>query len=1240
MRFRWTMVRVVSALAAIVTPIAVHAQTSVASVPIGPQPALTNPTQMLLNPANHKLYVVGDFGTIGVIDALTNTTITHLANTNGARYGMLLSPSANEIYLIGGTIQVIDSTTDTIVRTFTPPPIPGADPLVPPQYASGGYNPVTNTLYVSAPQGLVALDGTTGAELAVVATGSPTVPFVGAQIVNPATNKIYAIASGTSSTVGGYEVYDGATNTRIAGSEFAGQQATDILRGYFQSYHINPADNSVWIASIVQTSVLAADGTILSTPARTDFYRIDGRTDQVTTFTTFGLFTGIGFDPASGRYIGTGGCIPTTGVAPPSLQKDPCSITNTTGFNAENLVAFDPANPASLIAVNTTGFQFTAGFTNGVSCGLGYFQFVGADVSGGNLYRAQEDCTSAHPAELIVGKADFGAAPAPTVPPSLSAHWVANLPTKVTAIFDAEFLTNATHITVDPSTHRALFFTTAENMLTGVDPAVPALSSQLLGNTPAGLAVNAATNTIYVGDRTSKTLNIIDGATNATRPQVQAGAGPYVAVNPATNQVIMAGPSDHTADPNQVQGAFLLDGISESVVRPLEAAATSPVAVNPVTNIAYFANGTQWYAVDLSTGSRTFTGADLSGTGADVCQITGIGVNAATNQIFVAGKCQVNGQTLALFDGATNSLLQQVSLGAFITAGSNFGFGNLGVNTRTNKVYVENIRLLNFGGSVNFEDPAIEVFDGAALAHLATIKGPRGQMAIDTATDVVYACGGYCMAIDGRTDTSLSTFGTPGAQQSAVAVNESTNTVYIASTRPDPHLPGGSPAGFVDVFRGVPPSVSVSGSILSSAGTGIAGITVAIAGPIVTTVTTDATGLFTVPRLTPGTYTITPKSTSFVFQPAVRTLTVADASLTDVTFTAVPSFSISGQIVDAAGAGLPGITVVSQGAVTTTAITDAAGQFALTGFPTGIYTIVPATTAFLYTPASQSVTVVDANVTGVSFTAAPTFTVSGQVTGANGVGLAGVTVTAQGAISATTVTGVNGQFALAGLPGGTYTITPTSAGVVLAPSSQTVKVAKADIPGLTFSVIPPLAITSYTLSPYSTIGSGVVTIGTIVLNQQAPAGGVVVALSASDTKPAKFPATVTVAPGQTSATFNVQGNGVSAISTVTLSASYTGALSPSGTVASAVLTVAPTDVLHVTKATWSTSAQVLTVTATSTNAQAIIAVLNANGNVPLGTMSSLGNGSFSFQTTMASLSSVSIKSNLGGSTGQGVSVIP
>jgi hypothetical protein len=229
----------------------------------------------------------------------------------------------------------------------------------------------------------------------------------------------------------------------------------------------------------------------------------------------------------------------------------------------------------------------------------------------------------------------------------------------------------------------------------------------------------------------------------------------------------------------------------------------------------------------------------------------------------------------------------------------------------------------------------------------------------------------------------------------------------------------------------------------------------------------------------------------------------------------------------------------------------------------------------------------------------------------------------------------------AGATSATFSV---SAGPVVGPTPVNITATLAGVPSVSTSLTvipgPALVITSYTLSPYSMIGPGVSETGIVALNQPAPAGGVVVSLSASPTQPAKFPATVTLAQGQSSASFSVQANSVSSVTAVGLIASYQGSLAPLGTQHSAQLTVAPTDTLHVTKATWSTSSHTLTVAATSTNPQATVSLLNANGNVPLGTMANLGNGSFNFQAVIASISAVNIKSNLGGSTGQGITVVP
>jgi DNA-binding beta-propeller fold protein YncE len=266
--------------------------------------------------------------------------------------------------------------------------------------------------------------------------------------------------------------------------------------------------------------------------------------------------------------------------------------------------------------------------------------------------------------------------------------------------------------------------------------------------------------------------------------------------------------------------------------------------------------------------------------------------------------------------------------------------------------------------------------------------------------------------------------------------------------------------------------------------------------------------------------------------------------------------------------------------------------------------------------------------------ASPTFSVNGVIRDSFGVAQAGINVTAAGAGgTASAVTDAVGLFVLTGLGSGTYTITPASPSFSFAP--QTVSITASNLGGLAFVARPPIVPVSYALSPWNMIGAGATTTGTVTLNQPAPAGGAVVALSSSDTKAAKVPATVTVPAGQSQASFSVQGSGVSATTAVTLKAAYNG-----GT-ASTVLTVAPSDSLRIMKATWSKTSQVLTVAATGTNSQATIVVQDGKTNAILGTMVNLGGGSYSFQRTISSgvPTSVNVISNLGGKTGQGVSVI-
>jgi hypothetical protein len=84
---------------------------------------------------------------------------------------------------------------------------------------------------------------------------------------------------------------------------------------------------------------------------------------------------------------------------------------------------------------------------------------------------------------------------------------------------------------------------------------------------------------------------------------------------------------------------------------------------------------------------------------------------------------------------------------------------------------------------------------------------------------------------------------------------------------------------------------------------------------------------------------------------------------------------------------------------------------------------------------------------------------------------------------------------------------------------------------------PPFALQSVGVAPHQVAGAGVAT-GTVTSNVPAPAGGVTVKLSSSDTKLATVPATVLIPAGATSATFPVRTTSQSGASTLSIGAVF------------------------------------------------------------------------------------------------------
>ncbi len=234
---------------------------------------------------------------------------------------------------------------------------------------------------------------------------------------------------------------------------------------------------------------------------------------------------------------------------------------------------------------------------------------------------------------------------------------------------------------------------------------------------------------------------------------------------------------------------------------------------------------------------------------------------------------------------------------------------------------------------------------------------------------------------------------------------------------------------------------SLSGTI---SGVGGNSATVSVTGAATATTTANVSGGYTITGLPNGAYTVTANNPGFIFTPASQAATVNSANVTGVNFTSTAAYNLSGTI---SGPGASGATVKLTGAATATTTANASGSYTFTNLNNGAYTVTVSQTGFAYTPASQAVTISNANLTGVNFSTV-TYTISGTISGTGG---NGAIVNLTGAATATATANASGSYTFSGLVNGAYTVTPSNPGFGFAPNSLNVTVASANVTGVNFS---------------------------------------------------------------------------------------------------------------------------------------------------------------------------------------------
>ncbi len=296
---------------------------------------------------------------------------------------------------------------------------------------------------------------------------------------------------------------------------------------------------------------------------------------------------------------------------------------------------------------------------------------------------------------------------------------------------------------VDPADDAVIVF--ASGQRNGTRVAVDA--------TPVAIAVNEATNLIYVANAGTANVSVIDGETNVVTASVKVGARPYaIAANPATNKIFVSVAFGDTIT--------VIDGTTNLTTASKIGNADS-ITVDAKLNRVYLA-GYEDANLTLIDSSPKVVGKIAAGI-----HLWGTAVNEATHTLYATR----SGNTALVAVNELSGAIETVTLGRIPCA--------VAVNPATGRVYV-----------VNDGDDSVTVVDGVKNTVVATLRvGSRPQgITLDPKSNRVYVANKHSdsvTVIDGGHNRVLRTLET-GKNPYALVVNPNNGLVYVALEGPEP----------------------------------------------------------------------------------------------------------------------------------------------------------------------------------------------------------------------------------------------------------------------------------------------------------------------------------------------------------------------------------------------------------------------------------------------------------------------
>ena len=220
------------------------------------------------------------------------------------------------------------------------------------------------------------------------------------------------------------------------------------------------------------------------------------------------------------------------------------------------------------------------------------------------------------------------------------------------------------------------------------------------------------------------------------------------------------------------------------------------------------------------------------------------------------------------------------------------------------------------------------------------------------------------------------------------------------------------------------PTFGIEGEVTIDDGAPLADALITLSGSQSVTTRTDIQGRYSFSGLpTSGVYSLTVSKTHHTFSTPTVSMSTPAGNQTLNILGLLDRYTISGQVADLSGQGLPNAVVTLTGDQEAAAVTDDHGGYSFANLPGGgNYTITSSKSTYVFNPQAQTIT--DLNVNQIANFTLVTYSMGGRITKSDGSPIVSALVTLAGGANKSTTTDANGNYGFSYLPAAVaYTVT-------------------------------------------------------------------------------------------------------------------------------------------------------------------------------------------------------------------------